>query len=158
MDSNALVARQNNELQLPNALELSLNHVNSIMAAFNLPREIIASDEEIGYAWRELSREIMRIPAELRNEFIVRMCLATSVGLFDGAINYVWNAVITALKQKVSNFGLPLVAQTLSKSFDEKDLDNYIDAQLLDLCYKLELLSEDGYFFLSQCREIRNNF
>lgn len=26
------------------------------------------------------------------------------------------------------------------------------------MCYKLELLSEDGYFFLNQCRDIRNNF
>ena len=152
------IARVKPELNLPNTLNLTLPHLNGIMASFNLPRNIIATEEEIDYAWCELPREIMRIPMELRNELVVRMCIATSVGLFDGAINYIWNAVILTLKQKVKNFGLALVAQTLNKSFDEDDLNDFMDSQLLDLCYKIELLSEDGYFFLNQCRDIRNNF
>ena len=141
------------DISLPNVLESSLPHLNSIMKAFHLPRDIIASDDEISYAWRELPREIMRIPEELRDGLIVRMCIAISVGLFDGAINYIWNAVIVTLKRKAKNFGLPLVAQTFGKEFTEEDLNNYMDADLLELCYKLELLSEDGYFFLNQCRE-----
>lgn len=146
------------KLDLPNTLELTLPHINDMMKAFNLPREILASDDEISYAWRELPREIMRIPEELRDELVVRMCVATSVGLFDGAINYIWNAVILALRHKVKNFGLALVAQTLGRTFEENDLNNIMDAELLDLCYRLQLLSEDGYFFLNQCRDIRNNF
>lgn len=147
-----------NSVKLPNTLDATLPQINNIMKAFNLPRDILASDDEINYAWRELPREIMRIPPELRDGLIVKMCVATSVGLFDGAINYIWNAVIVTLKQKVKNFGLALVAQTLDKKFDEEDLNNYMDSELLDLCYRLELLSEDGYFFLNQCRDIRNNF
>lgn len=147
-----------NEIQLPDTLSQTLPQINHIMSSFQLPREILASDEEISYAWRELPREIKRIPPELRNEMIVRMCVATSVGLFDGAINYIWNAVIITLRQKVRNFGLALVAQTLGKKFENEDLDNLMDSELLDLCYKLELLSEEGYFFLNQCRDIRNNF
>lgn len=147
-----------NDVNLPNTLEMTLPQISEIMNSFNLPRSILASDEEIICAWRELPREIMRIPPELRDGLIVRMCVATSVGLFDGAINYIWNAVIITLKKKVKNFGLTLVAQTLQKNFDEKDLNDFMDSELLDLCYKLELLSEDGYFFLNQCRDIRNNF
>ncbi|MBC3798096.1 hypothetical protein [Acetobacterium tundrae] len=154
--NNGLVSTNN--INLPNALDATLPQINEIMKAFNLPRDILASDAEIAYAWSELPREIMRIPPELRDGLIVRMCVATSVGLFDGAINYIWNSVIITLKQKVKNFGLSLVASTLGKSFDEQDLNNYMDSQLLDMCYKLELLSEDGYFFLNQCRDIRNNF
>lgn len=146
------------DINLPDTLDTTLPQINGIMKAFNLPRSILASDEEISYAWNELPREIMRIPPQLRDGLIVRMCVATSVGLFDGAINYIWNAVIIALKRKVQNFGLALVAQTLGKKFDDEDLNNYMDSELLDLCYKLELLSEDGYFFLNQCRDIRNNF
>lgn len=147
-----------NNIELPDTLNTALIHIDNVMKSFNLPRDIIASDDEISYAWRELPREIMRIPAELRDELIVRMCVATSVGLFDGAINYIWNAVIVALKRKVKNFGLALVAQTLNRKFEDEDLNNYMDAQLLDLCYKLQILSEDGYYFLNQCRDIRNNF
>lgn len=59
------------------------------------------------------------------------------------------------IKKKIINLGLSLVGQTLNKKFEEKDLK---DIELLDLCYKLELLSEEGYCFLNQCRDIRNNF
>lgn len=147
-----------NEITLPDTTNDALSHVNNILSAFNLPREVLASDEEISYAWRELPREILRIPPQLRDGLIMRMCVATSVGLFDGAINYIWNAVIITLRRKITNFGLPLVAQTLDRKFDDDDLNNCMDSELLDLCYKLQLLSEDGYFFLNQCRNIRNNF
>lgn len=147
-----------NSVKLPNTLDVILPQIDNIVDAFNLPREIIASGEEISYAWKELPRELSRIPEELRDGLIARMCVAVSVGLFDGAINYIWNAVIVALKQKVKNFGLALVGQTLGRKFEENDLNNYMDSKLLELCYKLELLSEDGYFFLNQCRDIRNNF
>lgn len=147
-----------NKFNLPNTLETTLPQIEKIMNAFNLPREIIASNEEIYYAWQELPREIMRIPSELRDELIVKMCVATSVGLFDGAINYIWNAVIITLRKKIKSFGLSLVAETLNREFTEENLNDYRDSQLLDLCYKLELLSEEGFFFLNQCRDIRNNF
>ena len=147
-----------NGISLPDTTNYALSHINNVLAAFNLPREVLASDEEILYAWKELPREILRIPPQLRDGLIMRMCVATSVGLFDGAINYIWNAVIITLRRKITNFGLPLVAQTLDRKFDDDDLNNCMDSELLDLCYKLQLLSEDGYFFLSQCRDIRNNF
>lgn len=152
--------KNNNQIILNNA-ELEQNvfpHLNQLISNFQLPREVLASQEEIQYAWRDLPREINRIPAELRDGLIVRMCIATSVGLFDGAINYAWNAVIVTLRKKIINLGLSLVGQTLNKKFEEKDLKELKDIELLDLCYKLELLSEEGYYFLNQCRDIRNNF
>lgn len=152
-----LVETRRNQ-ELPDVLQSTLPHVNNIINMFNLPREIIASNDEIVFAWRELPREIQRIPNELRNELVARMCLATSVGLFDGAVNYIWNAVIINLKVKLKNFGLGFVAQTLNNRFEESDLNELMDSELLDICYKLELLSEEGYFFLNQCRDIRNNF
>lgn len=140
------------------SLNPALDHVGGIIENLNLPRNIIASNREIEYAWGELPREIERIPEELRDELIVRMCIATSVGLFDGAINYIWNATVIALRKKVVNFGLSLVAQTLDRKFEEIDLLDLRDIELLEICYKLELLSEEGYYFLNQNRDIRNNF
>lgn len=144
--------------QLPGVINNTLSSIGGILESFNLPREIIASNEEIESAWNELPRELARIPPELRDGLVARMCVATSVGLFDGAINYIWNAVILNLRLRVRNFGLGYIAQILNKRFEEDDLNDLMDAELLDLCHKLELLSEDGYFFLNQCRDIRNNF
>ncbi len=143
---------------LPEVMNGTLPSIGHILQSFGLPREVIASNEEIEYAWRELPREISRIPPELRDGLIARMCVATSVGLFDGAINYMWNAVILNLRTRVKNFGLGYVSQLFNRRFEGEDLNNLTDSELLDLCRKLELLSEEGFFFLDQCRDIRNNF
>lgn len=143
---------------LPDVMDNTLPSIGDILSSFGLPREVIASNEEIACAWKELPREISRIPSELRDGLVARMCVATSVGLFDGAISYIWNAVILNLRTRAKNFGLGCIAQVLNKKFEEDDLNDLMDSELLNLCHKLELLSEDGYFFLNQCRDIRNNF
>lgn len=58
------------------------------------------------------ARELREIPPELRGELMARMCVAVSTGLFDGAMNYAWNAAVLQLRQKIRNFGLPVVART----------------------------------------------
>jgi hypothetical protein len=65
-ENNAQIVLKNPESNLPNVLQSTLPHIESIIKAFNLPREIIASNEEITYAWKDLPREIQRIPPELR--------------------------------------------------------------------------------------------
>lgn len=157
MSENQIVYNQKN-ISLPDTLNTTLEVIQDITDSLKVPRDVLASDDEIMYAWRDLPREIMRIPPELRNELTVRMCIATSVGLFDSALNYIWNSVIISLRKKIENFGFSFVGQTLNKKFEESDLNNLRDSELLDLCYKLKLLSEDGYFLLNQCRDIRNNF
>ncbi|WP_455796228.1 hypothetical protein [Clostridium butyricum] len=146
------------EVILPNVETGMLPAVKEIITALNVPREVLASDESITYAWRELPRELKGIPVELRDELLARMCVATGVGLFDGAINYIWNASVNNLRKKVKDFGYNVVGQILRKQFEEKELYDMKDAELLDLCLQINLISEDGYYFLSQCRDIRNNY
>lgn len=144
--------------ELPAITEQTLPALDKITAALGVPRTVLASNDDIEYAWRDIPRELSIIPPELRNVLIVRMCVAIATGLFDGAINYVWNASIMQLRQRVRDFGLHVVSQILGKQFDDQDLIDKQDADLLELCLKLNLISEDGYFFLNQCRDIRNNY
>ena len=51
-----------------------------------------------------------------------------------------------------------ILAQILQNDFEEKHLLELQDSRLLDLCLKLNLINEDGFFFLDQCRSVRNNF
>lgn len=132
--------------------------INALITALGIPRTVLASDEEIEYAWHDLPRELREIPSDLRGELIARMCVAVSTGLFDGAMNYIWNAAILQLRTKVRNFGLPIVSQILQADFEEKHLLDLQDSRLLELCLKLNLVDEDGFFFLDQCRDVRNNF
>ena len=154
---NEMIVTQG-EPQLPALPEQMLPAIGQLTTALGIPREVLAPDTEIAYAWRDLPRELAAIPPELRGELVARMCVAVSTGLFDGAINYAWNATILHLRQMVREFGLPIVAQTLQRDFEERHLIELQDCQLLDLTLKLGLISEDGFFFLNQCRDTRNNF
>ncbi|WP_352887465.1 hypothetical protein [Mesorhizobium sp. M0862] len=95
----------------------------------------------------------------MRDDRIVKMCVAVASGLFDAAINYVWNAAVVELRDKVRRFGINVVPQILDdKSFDEDTLLDLKEAELLDLCRKLNLIGDDDFFFLDQCRATRNSF
>ena len=146
------------EPQLPALPEQILPGIEQLTTSLGIPREVLATKEEIAYAWRDLPRELAAIPQNLRGELVARMCVAVSTGLFDGAINYAWNATILHLRDMVREFGLPVVGQTLQRDFEDQHLIELQDSELLDLCVKLGLISEDGFFFLNQCRDTRNNF
>lgn len=132
--------------------------IDALTAALGIPRNVLASADDIEHAWHDLPRELREIPPQLRGELVARMCVAVSSGLFDGAMNYIWNAAILQLRAKTRNFGLPIVAQILQTDFEERNLLELQDSRLLELCLKLNLVDEEGYFFLDQCREVRNNF
>lgn len=130
----------------------------ALTQALGVPRNVLAADDQIEHAWTNLPRLLGRIPPEHRSETLVRMCVAVATGLFDAAINYAWNAAVVELRQKVRRFGLAVVPQITGKAFDEGVLIELKDADLLQLCLKLNLISEEGFFLLDQCRDIRNNF
>lgn len=153
---NDLVVRETPTLPaLPSTV---LPALDQLTQSLGISRTVLASAEEIEYAWRDLPRELREIPEFLRGELIARMCVAVSTGLFDGAMNYIWNAAILHLRQKIRNFGLPVVAQIRQSDFEEKHLLELQDSRLLELCLKLNIVDEDGFFFLDQCRDVRNNF
>jgi len=58
---------------------------------------------------------------------------------FDGAINYAWSATILHLRDRVRGFGLPVVASTLQKDFEDRHLIELQDSELLGLALKLGL-------------------
>jgi len=147
------------DVKLPAVSHATLPVLDDLTKALGVPRDILASDGEIENAWTNLPGVMNKIPPALRSEGLARMCVATAAGLFDSAINYIWNAAVIELREKVKGFGLPVVEQLTDKSnFDETALLDLKDAELIGLCLKLNLITEDGYFFLDHCRDIRNNF
>lgn len=146
------------DIKLPAVVEQTTPILAALTQALGVPRDVLASDEEIETAWINLPRVLKKIPPNLRTAGLARMCIAVASGLFDSAINYIWNSSIIELRDKVRRFGLNVVAQLRGKSFDEAALLDLKDAELLNLCLELNLITEDGYFFLDQCRDVRNNF
>lgn len=145
-------------IALPAVGGMTAPMLTSLTNALGVSRTVLAADDQIEHAWSNLPRLLGRIPLEHRSETLVRMCVAVATGLFDAAINYAWNAAVVELREKVRRFGLAVVPQVTGKPFDEGALVDLKDADLLHLCLKLNLISEEGYFLLDQCRDIRNNF
>jgi hypothetical protein len=146
------------DINLPAVAANTSPVLSGLAAALGIPRDALASDDDISHAYGGLPRLLSRVPESKRTHLLARLCVAVATGLFDAAINYAWNSAILELREKVRRFGLTVVAQTLGYSFDERTLVELKDSQLLELCLKLNLISEDGFFFLDQCRDIRNNF
>ncbi len=154
-----------NELTEINNVNLDSNNltkqgdlvVNEVVASLGMPRDILPPDEDISMALTLLPRELNLVPERLRNKFIAKAVVASSVGLFDGAIIYVWNCVITELRSRVSSFGMEMIAQISGNSKPDNFLDKIQDVDLIDLCYQLNIIDEQGHFYLQQCREIRNH-
>ncbi len=147
-----------NDVLLPALPAQAFSDLEVLTSALGIPRDVLASDEEIASAWQALPRELKAIPHHLRGELLARMCVAVRTGLFDSAINYIWNAAILNIRQRIRDFGLPVVAQLLQRPFEETHLVDLQDSEIIDLCLKLNLISQDGHFFLHQCRDTRNNF
>lgn len=93
---NDIVVKE--DINLPGLPNTVLPAITELTAALGIPRDVLASQEEIEYAWRDLPRELREIPTDLRGELVARMCVAVSTGLFDGAMNYIWNAAILQLR------------------------------------------------------------
>ena len=148
-----------NDINLPAIVESTTPVLQALTDALGVTRDVVASDDEIHAAWGNLPRAMQKIPPALRDKGMARMCIAVASGLFDSAINYIWNASEVELRNKVKRFGLNVVEQVTGKTdFDEGKLNDMKSAELLSLCLKLNLITEDGFFFLDQCRDIRNNF
>jgi hypothetical protein len=133
--------------------------LDKLTEALGVDRGVVALEPQIQHAWSQLPKLIRRIPPKLRDAKIVKACIAVACGLFDAAINYIWNAAIVELREKVRRFGLHVIPQILDdKMFDEESLVDLKDAELLDLCLKLNLISDQDFFFLDQCRATRNSY
>lgn len=156
---NALIVKDAKpKLDLTPLTSHTTSALAQLTAALGVPRDMLASDDEIQNAVAGLPRLLERIPEEMRSVLHVRMCVAVVNGLFDSAVNYAWNSAMIELREKVRRFGVHVVPQIIDKDFDEADLVDLKDADLVSLCLSLNLLTEEGYFFLDQCREVRNSF
>lgn len=96
--------------------------------------------------------------------YLSKMIAAAASGLFDAALNYLWNETIAELRKRVSRYDLKFffdVAvkhQDKRKEFqDEQDLQLLTDFDLLAACLSIGLISDIGHRKLNHIRDMRNH-
>jgi hypothetical protein len=143
---------------LPSIINGSEDIINGLIKLVEVPRELLPPKEKIENVLLQLPVLLSNIREDLRDERLAKMCIAIGVGLFDSAVNYVWNQTIIEIRKRIITFGLDVVKQLKSKEYTDEDIDNMQDSHLLDIAHELNLIDNEGYYFLNQCRDIRNNF
>lgn len=96
--------------------------------------------------------------------YLSKMVAACAVGLFDAAINFLWDETITNLRKKVSLFDLQYFFATAvtdekqrTHFQDENDLKKLDDWVLIRACCEVGLITEIAHKHLDYIREMRNH-
>ena len=96
--------------------------------------------------------------------YLSKFIAACMMGLFDAALNYLWNEIIQNLRKKVAYFDINYFYDTAiqdtnkrSKFQDEKDLINLGDSELVAGCEETGIITKYGYKHLDFIRDMRNH-
>lgn len=134
----------------------SQNHLSnttgfqSYLKTLGLPYEnILAPDHERAMLETSLPMVMSNIPDVSKKDatYLSKFVAASAIGLYDAALNYLWNEVVVSLREKVKLYGIDLffdvaVGGELRESYSsDEDLSLIKDVVLIDSCYKLEIIS-----------------
>lgn len=107
---------------------------------------------------------ILPISQREKSYYLTKFTVAIAAGLFDGALNYLWNETVAALRRLVLKFDLEYffsVAEKISPrhkgASSEEDLNQVGDHDLLEACRRIGLLSDVNYQRLEHVNYMRNH-
>lgn len=110
-----------------------------------------------------LIAEILTDEQRNRAHYISKFIASCSVGLFDAALNYLWNETIVNLRNKVARFDLEYFydsalgdSKKRSEFKTEEDLLKLEDWELIRGCHETGIITDIGYKHLNHIRDMRN--
>lgn len=131
-----------------------------------LPHEgIVAPDSERSMMSMILPQTIQQLSSQTKRDavYLSKFVASSAIGLYDAALNYLWNEVVVSLREKVNIYGLDLfydaaVGGELRETYSTvEDLNSIKDNTLVDTCRKLELISDILHAKLKHILYMRNN-
>jgi hypothetical protein len=135
------------------------------LTELGLPTDTVLVDiEERGKVILNLPTIVNNLPSPQKLEayYISKFVAACSVGLFDSALNYLWNETILSLRSKVVKFDLnyffdsTIESNKRSEFKNEDDLVKLDDYFLIKGCKDTGIITEIGYKHLDYIRDMRN--
>ncbi|MDQ1536168.1 MAG: hypothetical protein QOE58_561, partial [Actinomycetota bacterium] len=145
------------------AFEAVLTHE---MGVLGLPTiGVMVSFTQRGRALRNFADAIELLDAtqRARSMYLSKFMAAVGAGLFDAALNYLWDETISELRRRISGYDLhyfyeiAVPAPERRKQFqDEDDLLKVGDQDLIRASNELGLISDVGYQQLDLIRYMRN--
>ncbi len=159
--SSDLVVRPSYDIQLQD-FEVA---ILSTLGQHGLPTEgiFVPVNERLAVS-RNIQSVLMRLSDDKksRSVYISKFVAAVAAGLFDAALNYLWDETISELRQRVAQYDLSYfyanaVSQEKSKKLSTaEDLNKIEDSELIHGAKEIELISELGFRHLEYIRGMRN--
>lgn len=140
--------------------------VVDFLKSMGLPSDnIIAESDQRGIITNNLEDYVRDLPIEVKRDarYLSKFVIGAATGLFDYALNAIWNEVVLDLRKKAIAYGVDIffdaaVGGKRREFFkDENDLGSLKDSVLLDTCKKLELIAPTTYKKLAHILEMRND-
>jgi hypothetical protein len=159
------------QLTAPNLIENSIEAINAPLAQFlqhcHLPtQDILASVEERTTVIQAFERviSILPIPEREKATYISKFAISIAVGLFDGALSFLWDETILALRKKIESFDIEYfynIASTINTRYkgliDSQDLPAIGDHDLLEISRRIGLIDDMNHRRLDQVNYFRNH-
>lgn len=156
---------RNNQNEITQIIEDSNDMYISVLQAVGLPTEnILSSIEERKIALANLPFIIEKTNNELIKEsyYLSKFFVAVSTGLFDAALNYLWDETIKQLRIRVINGDIKyfydvVISDDRRKQFTSaEDLLKLDDFDLIKGALEIGLITKIGYKHLDFIRYMRN--
>lgn len=169
MDSEITLipSNDNSQQQIDSSIQQFNEPLGEFLLHLNLPTaNVLMPTIESAKVIQNLEQTLAILPINQRSQayYLSKFTVAVAVGLFDGALNFLWDETIKSLRQLVQNFDLQYffsIAETISsryrglRSFEE--LEAVQDHDLLEICKRIGLLADINYQRLTHINYLRNH-
>lgn len=136
------------------------------VAQLGLPVENIFVDlSERGAVFNNVEEVLLRLSPEQRNgaNYLSKFLAASMSGLFDAALNYLWDETINEIRKRVVQYDVSYFYDNCAISEDKRkkllgpdDITKIDDSELILGARNIGLISELGYKHLDYIRYMRN--
>lgn len=163
------ITKKSDEIMAPPSYDIQLREFETGLLSFldrhNLPtaKIFVSMDERIN-VFRNIESVLAKVSDEHKNRsiYISKFVAAVASGLFDAALNYLWDETISEIRRRVAQYDLSYFYDTAvspekrKKLNDEGDLTKIDDSELIYGAKEIELISELGFRHLDYIRYMRN--
>lgn len=142
------------------------NALTSVLKQYSLPYEkIFVEIKERQVVFKNIETVIENIEVGKRqcSAYISKYIAAVASGLFDAALNYLWDETVLELRKRVAQYDLSYFYDNAVKNLEKRnrlssveDLLKIDDSELILGAKEIDLISEVGYKHLDYIRYMRN--
>ena len=141
--------------------------INGYLEYLGLPvTSVIVEPDQRRQAINNLPFVVSELDADQKRAatYLSKFVAACAMGLFDAALNYLWDETVRNLREKVARFDLNYFYDSVitdpdrrSKFKDEGDLEELEDWRLIQGCKETGIIGEVGFKHLNYIRDMRNH-